>query len=106
VGATVVEVARQAGHAPTMTLSTYAYLFGELDGADHRPAEGQIRAARLAAVSPEVSVLCPRRGHDRASGKEKSRLSGSFSEPTPGLEPGTPSLREKVRAVPAVHGRP
>ena len=51
-GATVVEVARQAGHAPTMTLSTYAHLFDELDGADHRPAEQQIRAARLAAVSP------------------------------------------------------
>jgi integrase len=55
-GATVVEVARQAGQAPTMTLSTYAHLFDELDGVDHRPAEEQIRTARLATVSPEVSV--------------------------------------------------
>jgi integrase len=94
-GATVVEVARQAGHAPTMTLSTYAHLFGELDGANHRPAEEQIRAARLAAVFPEVSVLCPPQGHDLAPGKEKSCLSGSFLKPTPGLEPGTPSLRVK-----------
>jgi hypothetical protein len=39
-GAPVVEVARQAGHAPTMTLGTYAHLFDELDGADHHPAEG------------------------------------------------------------------
>ena len=31
-GANVVEVARQAGHSPTMTLSTYAHLFEELDG--------------------------------------------------------------------------
>jgi integrase len=37
-GATVVEVARQAGHAPTMTLSTYAHLFDELADGDHRPA--------------------------------------------------------------------
>ena len=94
-GATVVEVARQAGHAPTMTLSTYAHLFDELDGADHRPAEDQIRTARLATMSPEVSVLCPRPGHDLTPETEKPRFSGAFREPTPGLEPGTPSLRVK-----------
>ncbi len=94
-GATVVEVARQAGHAPTMTLNTYAHLFDEQDGADHRPAEEQISAARLATVPPEVSVLCPRPGHDLNPGKEKPRITGDFSEPTPGLEPGTPSLRVK-----------
>lgn len=31
-GATVVEVAQQAGHSPTMTLSTYAHLFDERGG--------------------------------------------------------------------------
>src|SRR6266511_3809762 len=35
-GATVVEVARQAGHSPTMTLSTYAHLFEELEGVETR----------------------------------------------------------------------
>jgi integrase len=98
-GATVVEVARQAGHAPTMTLGTYAHLFDELDGADHRPAEEQIRTAPLATVSPEVSVLCPRPGHDLTPGTEKPRITGAFSEPTPGFEPGTPSLREKALAI-------
>jgi len=98
-GATVVEVARQAGHAPTMTLSTYAHLFDELDGADHRPAEDQIRTARLATMSPEVSVLCPRPGHDLTPETEKPRFSGAFREPKPGLEPGTPSLREKGKAI-------
>jgi integrase len=33
-GATVVELARQAGHLPTMTLSTYGHLFEELEGAE------------------------------------------------------------------------
>jgi integrase len=33
-GANVVEIARQAGHSPTMTLSTYAHLFDETAGAD------------------------------------------------------------------------
>ncbi len=104
-GATVVEVARQAGHAPTMTLSTYAHLFDEVDGDHHRPAEEQIRTARLALVSPEVSVLCPRPGHDLAPPIENPRIYGDFSEPTPGFEPGTPSLREKGRAVSCVHKR-
>jgi integrase len=51
-GATVVEVARQAGHAPTMTLSTYAHLFDELDGADHRPPRNRF--------APPDSQPCPR----------------------------------------------
>jgi integrase len=48
-GATVVEVARQAGHSPAMTLSTYAHLFEELDGAERRSAEDEIRRGREAA---------------------------------------------------------
>jgi hypothetical protein len=48
-GATVVEVARQAGHSPTMTLSTYAHLFEELEGAETRSAEDEIRRAPDAA---------------------------------------------------------
>jgi integrase len=94
-GATVVEVARQAGHAPTMTLSTYAHLYDEVDGDHHRPAEEQIRAARLATMSPEVSVLCPRPGHDLDPSRQKRPISRAFGEPTPGFEPGTPSLRVK-----------
>ncbi len=92
-GSTVVEVARQAGHASTMILSTSAHLYDEQGGADHRPAEEQIRTARFATPSPEVSVLCPCRGGDLATGNEKPPMSGAFAEPTPGLEPGTPSLR-------------
>src|SRR5262249_51445777 len=33
-GATIVDVARQAGHAPTMTLDTYTHLFDEFEGSD------------------------------------------------------------------------
>jgi integrase len=45
-GGNVVDIARQAGHSPTMTLSTYAHLFDELDADDRSSAEQQIRAAR------------------------------------------------------------
>ncbi len=94
-GATVVEVARQAGHAPTMTLSTYAHLFDEHDGADQRPADDQIREARLTIVSPEVSVLCPRPARSDTPEIGNMTVTRTFLEPTRGLEPRTPSLRVK-----------
>ncbi len=59
-GATVVEVARQAGHSPTMALDTYAHLFDELGGGTNATADALIRAARAAKSVPGVSVLCPR----------------------------------------------
>ena len=49
-GRTVVEVAAQAGHAPTMTLSTYAHVIAGLEGAERVPAETQILNARRESV--------------------------------------------------------
>jgi site-specific recombinase XerD len=48
-GASVVEVARQAGHSPAMTLSTYGHVIEELEGGERRSAEAVIRAAREVA---------------------------------------------------------
>ena len=45
-GASVVEIAPQLGHSPTMSLDTYGHVFDELQGADRLPAEAQIRRAR------------------------------------------------------------
>lgn len=45
-GRSVVEIARQAGHAPAMTLDTYGHVIDELEGAERRPAEVVIRKAR------------------------------------------------------------
>jgi len=45
-GRSVVEIARQAGHAPTMTLNTYGHVFDEFTLEDRLPAEDQIRKAR------------------------------------------------------------
>jgi hypothetical protein len=87
-----VDVASQAGHAPTMTLDTYAHLFAELEGADRTSSEHLIRMARVEVVSPDVSVLCPCDDDTVTTGSENPRKS---KEPTPGLEPGTPSLRVK-----------
>jgi len=91
-GATVVEVARQAGHAPTMTLSTYAHLFDEHDGADRRPAEDQIKHARAAHTDPKVSVLCMRPELPDAIETQNPAISSHFGKPSVGLEPTTPSL--------------
>jgi hypothetical protein len=43
----VVEVASQLGHAPTMTLSTYAHVMADVDEEDRRPADELISEARL-----------------------------------------------------------
>jgi integrase len=99
-GATVVEVARQAGHAPTMTLSTYAHLFDEQDGADRRPAETQIRdarAAHIASTHEKVSVLCKRPKSPDATKTQNPAISRNFLEPSVGLEPTTPSLPSPSR---------
>lgn len=46
-GKSVVEVASQLGHAPTMTLSTYAHVMADVDEEDRRPADELISEARL-----------------------------------------------------------
>jgi hypothetical protein len=53
-GRSVVEVARQAGHSPTMTLDVYAHVFDEFDIPERVSAEDQIGQARR-----DVSGLCP-----------------------------------------------
>jgi integrase len=91
-GATVVDVARQAGHSPTMALSTYAHLFDEFAEAPRTSAEEVIRAARTKAGTHEVSVLCPR---PRDPSTPESRNPSKYRMGDPGLEPGTSSLSEK-----------
>jgi len=49
-----IEVARQAGHSPTMTLDVYAHVFDEFDIAERVSAEDRIAQARR-----DVSRLCP-----------------------------------------------
>jgi len=64
-GRTIVEVARQAGHAPSMSLDTYQHVMDELEGAERVPADEQIRRARarLVPVSYPLSAV---RESDRA----------------------------------------
>ncbi len=50
-GLSIVEIARQAGHNPTLTLETYGHVFDELDPGQRVPAEARIRAARDELVS-------------------------------------------------------
>ncbi|MDP9416329.1 MAG: tyrosine-type recombinase/integrase [Actinomycetota bacterium] len=45
-GRSVIEVAAWLGHAPTMTLDTYAHLVAELVDGPRRSAEAEIAAAR------------------------------------------------------------
>jgi integrase len=45
-GASIVEIARQAGHSPTVALDTYGHVLEELEGDERRTAEEVIRRAR------------------------------------------------------------
>ena len=90
-GANVVEVARQAGHSPTMTLSTYAHLFDEQAGVDHQPAEDQIRRARQLVREERRTRFVPE--EPTALRLWEDETPANSGKPTPGLEPGTPSLR-------------
>jgi hypothetical protein len=87
-GMSVVEVARQAGHAPTMTLATYAHVIADLEGGERVPAEASIRAAREA----EVSGKCPPRAAPPPAENGNPSVLGMGD---PGLEPGTSSLSAK-----------
>ena len=92
-GANVVEVARQAGHSPTMTLSTYAHLFDEQDGAERQSAEQSIRSARQLITRSRRTRFVPETQLELFPGYEKSPANPG--KPTRGLEPRTPSLRVK-----------
>ena len=58
-GRTAVEVAQQLGHAPTMTLDTYAHLFAEFEPGARVPAEERIRPAREAVFSTSPAHTRP-----------------------------------------------
>jgi hypothetical protein len=77
-GQNVLEVAEQLGDTKETCLGTYAGLFAEFVADNRMSAEDAIWAAR-AKVRPQ-SVL-------------KTAVLAKNPEPTPGLEPGTPSLR-------------
>lgn len=58
-GRSVVEVARQAGHSPTMTLDVYAHVLDEFDIVERVSAEDQ--TPRHGAMCPDCVRLAPRR---------------------------------------------
>ncbi len=45
-GRSILEVARQAGHSPTMTLNVYGHVFDEFDPVERTPAAQRIQQAR------------------------------------------------------------
>ena len=87
-GRSVVEVARQAGHSPTMTLDVYAHVFDEFDIAERVSAEDQIAQARR-----DVSGLCPP-GSDEAGRERRKPL---LIPTTPSACRGSPSSPRRCR---------
>ena len=73
----MVDVAAQAGHAPTMTLDTYAHVIDELTAGERAPAEGVIYAARAKHVPPHVP---PARGADTQGNPPKGPVCREIDE--------------------------
>ena len=101
----IVDLASQLGHSPTMTLNTYAHVIAELRGAPPRSAEDEIRQAGAMDPSEDLKSETPR---DSANAADPKRTPEGLAEanggatnrasepkPTGGLEPPTPSLRVK-----------
>ncbi len=71
-GRNIVEVARQAGHSPSMALDTYGHVFDELDGGKLRPAEELIRKARAKVIREAGAPSVHPRNAAVASKKNKT----------------------------------
>jgi hypothetical protein len=91
----VIEVARQAGHSPTMALATYGHVIEELEGTDRRPAEDIIREARARRVSSVFPQDAPPPSPDF---HRPRKVAANRRKPSDGLEPSTPSLPWRFRA--------
>jgi integrase len=90
-GRTVVDIAAQAGHSPTMTLDTYGHVIDELDPAHRRSAEELISDVREAGVR----ILCAYEAElAAAAASEKKKTPGtsrgSLASPLRDSNPGPP----------------
>jgi integrase len=66
----IVDIAAQLGHDPTMTLSTYGHVMAELREAPRRSAEEEIRAARERVTQPSRAAECgPNVAHEPVPGQ-------------------------------------
>ena len=90
-GRSVVDVAAQAGHAPTMTLDTYAHVMADLTAPTTAPPTPRSSppvhpwyAFRARVRKKEVSDDHPKR--------EDPHFPGFPEKPSLGIEPRTPSL--------------
>src|SRR5581483_9675919 len=71
-GRSIVDVARQAGHSPTMALDTYGHVFDEFDGGEQLRAEDAIREARATLYGAAGAPLVHPQNPDVDSGKNET----------------------------------
>jgi hypothetical protein len=85
-GATVVEVARQLGHSPTMTLNTYGHVFDELQGAEPRRSRSAEHAQSTCPFCVRLRLLDSYQTSKSQQNPCKPTMGGA------GLEPATSCL--------------
>jgi integrase len=75
----VVDIASQLGHSPTMTLSTYGHVIDELAGAENVSAEEEIRRAR-SEIRPISGPRAEEAEQEASPTQTKSPAEQGFSE--------------------------
>ena len=83
----IVEIAAQLGHSPTMTLGTYAHVIAELRGTKRISADRQISQARTSSKMDPKWTPRNKSGHSA-----NYKVAANLGKPGVGLEPTTPSL--------------
>src|SRR4051812_9040859 len=94
---TIVELAEQLGHSPTMTLNTYAHVIAEFRGGGRVDPDALIAEARAAVHDRERVAHGPQKDPTTkkagvGAGLDQAELPIAIGEPSAGLEPATPSL--------------
>jgi hypothetical protein len=95
-GRSVLDVAAQAGHAPTMTYDVYGHLISGYDEAGKRSAEDAIFEAREAGVRYVCDLLSDESIDWSARERELSAFAGLSKEALSGTRTLDPLLTMKV----------
>jgi hypothetical protein len=86
-GRSIVDVAAQAGHAPSLSYDTYGHVLYDVEPTENRPAETLIDAARAAGVP---TVFPPGERPTTEEAPESARYQAKHSSPLRDSNPGPP----------------
>jgi integrase len=95
-GRTIISIANQAGHAPTMTLDTYGHIIDELE---HQPRLSALDAINDARQAPDRDVPAPFPHHQLAQPRTTTRPASPRTPPR--RHPDVPAVFPQKHTTPS-----